>query len=252
MEERTKALDAALERERLSSELSRNFGAMLSHQFRTPLAVVDSSLQRLIRRKDKLTPAEIEERGMRARRAIKRLIALITSTLDAARLDAGQVEARRQAINLAQLVKRVVEAEQTELAGRNITFNIQGEPSEVLCDATHVEHIVANLLSNAVKYSPPYSPIDILLIYGEQNVECRVCNQGELTANPESIFNRYYRGDNLAGTFGVGLGLYMAKMLAQLQGDNVLLGDYGDESICFVCTLPTKKSLELLTDPREE
>src|SRR5699024_2366397 len=135
----------------------------------------------------------------------KRLIALITSTLDAARLDAGQVAARKQSVDLTQLLKRVIEAEQAELSERTLSLEIHGEPANVLCDATHVEHIVANFLSNAVKYSPPNSAISVLLTYSGQQVACKVCNQGTLMADSSAIFNRYYRGDNLAGTFGIGL-----------------------------------------------
>src|SRR5690606_13117363 len=71
---RTKELDAALARERETAELYRNFGTMISHQFRTPLAIVDSALQRLMRRADRLSPAEVLERGEKSRHAIARLI----------------------------------------------------------------------------------------------------------------------------------------------------------------------------------
>src|SRR5690606_33444747 len=101
---RTQELDAALTRERATADLYRNFGTMISHQFRTPLALDDSALQRLMRRRDHLTPAEILERGTQARSAIARLVRLVESTLDAARLDAGQIEVRSQACDLGLLV----------------------------------------------------------------------------------------------------------------------------------------------------
>src|SRR5690606_8663373 len=63
VEARTQELDAALTRERATAELYQNFGTMISHQFRTPLAIVDSTLHRLMRRRDKLTPEEVLERG---------------------------------------------------------------------------------------------------------------------------------------------------------------------------------------------
>lgn len=236
--DRTQALDAALERERLSSELYRNFGAMLSHQFRTPLAIADSSLQRLIRRKERVTAAEVEERGIRARNALKQLTELITSTLDAARLDAGQVEARKQPVNLFELTNKVCTQQREVATDRTIVLS-QRRPanSYVVGDATHLEHILVNLLSNAIKYSPANTPIEVTLDEQEHYLECAVTNQGKFGADPQSVFNRYYRGSNMAGVTGIGLGLYMAKMLARLQGGDVRLKTH-DLRVCFVLSLP--------------
>ncbi|MDN5836967.1 MAG: PAS domain-containing protein, partial [Nitrosospira sp.] len=117
---RTKELDDALERERTTAELYRNFGAMVSHQFRTPLAIVDSSLQRLIRRGEKLSLAEVRERSGRAREAIKRMIRLIESTLDASRLDAGQVEVHNQLCDLALLATGICEQQRATTSDRLI------------------------------------------------------------------------------------------------------------------------------------
>lgn len=108
---RTDELHAALERERNAAELSRNFGAMISHQFRTPLAIVDSALQRLIRRADSFSPSDIQARATQARSGIARLAQLIESTLDAARLDARQIESRKQACDLAALVATACQRE---------------------------------------------------------------------------------------------------------------------------------------------
>src|SRR5690606_4424800 len=89
---RTQELNAALSRERTATEIYRNFAAMISHQFRTPLAIVDSSLQRLVRRAGHFSTEQIVERSEQARVAISRLVRLVESTLDVARLDNGQID----------------------------------------------------------------------------------------------------------------------------------------------------------------
>lgn len=178
---RTQELDAALTRERATADLYRNFGTMISHQFRTPLALVDSALQRLIRRHERLTPAEILERGTQARSAIARLVRLVESTLDAARLDAGQIEVRSQACDLGLLVADICERQAGDMGGRRITVTppVDGPPI-AYCDPVHAEHILTNLLSNAVKYSPKETLIGISFTVDQSLIACIVTNAGLL------------------------------------------------------------------------
>jgi signal transduction histidine kinase len=199
---------------------------MISHQFRTPLALVDSALQRLIRRRDHLTPAEILERGTQARSAIARLVRLVESTLDAARLDAGQIEVRSQACDLGLLVADICTRQAEDLGGRRITVTppVDGPPI-AYCDPVHAEHILTNLLSNAVKYSPKETLIGIGFTVEQSRIACIVTNTGSLggALERDALFDRYYRGSNTEGCPGIGVGLYMAKALARLQGGDVCL-----------------------------
>src|SRR5690606_26743609 len=140
--------------------LYRNFGAMVSHQFGTPLAIVDSSLQRLIRRGEKLSLAEVRDRSGRARVAIKRMTKLIECTLDAGWVDAGQVEVHNQLCDLALLATSICEQQRAATSDRVIELTLPEEGAPfVNCDPTHVEHILNNLLANAIKYSDAGSPV---------------------------------------------------------------------------------------------
>lgn len=242
---RRQELDAALTRERATADLYRNFGTMISHQFRTPLALVDSALQRLIRRRERLTPAEILERGTQARSAIARLVRLVESTLDAARLDAGQIEVRSQACDLGLLVADVCERQAGDMGGRRITVTppVDGPPI-AYCDPVHAEHILTNLLSNAVKYSPKETLIGISFTVDQSLITCIVTNTGSLGGMFERdvLFDRYYRGSNTEGCPGIGVGLYMAKALARLQGGDVCLQDSETGVVRMAMSLPRSAS----------
>ena len=206
------------------ADLYRNFGTMISHQFRTPLALVDSALQRLMRRRDRLTPEEILERGEEARSAIARLVRLVESTLDAARLDAGQIEVRSQLCDLGEFVAEVCSRSTKDTGSGRITLKLpDGDSPIAYCDPVHAEHILTNLLSNAVKYSPAKTPISITLSDNGTQIECVVANTGpqEGAFEREALFERYYRGSNTEGRPGIGVGLYMARALARLQGGDV-------------------------------
>ncbi|AML51703.1 hypothetical protein RC74_10905 [Falsihalocynthiibacter arcticus] len=224
--ERTRELDDALLRERSAGEIYRNFAAMISHQFRTPLAVADSALQRLIRRGPHAKPDEIAERADRARGAIAGLTRLVESTLDAARLDAGQIGARRVECDLSEIVRTVC-ARQRET---NPTYRIEIQceasgSSAAFYDPAHVEQILENLLSNGIKYAAPRTSVSVVLHADEQWLYCDVCNTGQTIPDKERahIFDRNYRGANSVGITGTGIGLFMARALARMQGGDITL-----------------------------
>ncbi|MHA6688897.1 sensor histidine kinase [Devosia sp. A449] len=242
---RTRELDAALERERTTADLYRHFGTMISHQFRTPLAIVDSALQRLMRRSDKLSAAEVLDRGGKARQAIARLIRLVESTLDAARLDAGQIEIRSEACDLGQVAAEVCARQHEATPRRKILLDAGPSPTMARCDPVHVENILVNLLTNAIKYSAPDSPISVTVRGDGQAVQCAVSNRGALACpdEREALFERYFRGQNAEGRPGIGIGLYMARSLARMQGGDVQLADHADDQVSFVLTLPQVSDL---------
>ncbi len=238
---RTRALEAALERERTTAELYRNFGTMISHQFRTPLAVVDSSLQRLMRRSERVTAREIRERGATARDAIARLIKLVESTLDAAHLDAGHIKIRLQPCDLGSLVRQVCAAYSEQAAHRHITLELpEGESGIAYCDPSHAEHIFTNLLSNALKYSTTGTKIRVAVSTNGNQVECAVSNHDGSTfpVDTSTLFERYYRGQNAEGHPGIGIGLYMGRALARMQAGDVRLTKADGEWVTFTLSLP--------------
>lgn len=235
---RTKELHAALERERSATAIYRNFAAMVSHQFRTPLAIIDSSLQRLMRRSNHLEPDEVLERGEQARSAIRNLVQLVDSTLDIARLDAGQIEQNSVAWDLDRLTADVVERQAEERPDRTFRYT-NGRPSLVLCDPVYTEHIVVNLLSNAAKYAPPGTAVDVELVSIDGYAGCRIINEGHIDPDDrEYLFERFFRGKNASGRQGVGIGLYMARSLAQLQYGKLSFEILPDGRIAFTLVLP--------------
>jgi PAS domain S-box-containing protein len=224
--ERTRELDDALLRERSAGEIYRNFAAMISHQFRTPLAVADSALQRLVRRGPHAKPDEVVERADRARGAIAGLTRLVESTLDAARLDAGQIGARRVECDLGEIVRTVCarQRETTPNARIDVRCEVSGSV-RAFCDPAHAEQILENLLSNGIKYGAPETSVSVVLHADAQSLYCDVCNTGQTIPDNErnQVFDRNYRGANSVGIVGTGIGLFMARALARMQGGDITL-----------------------------
>ncbi|HLS18619.1 MAG TPA: ATP-binding protein [Paracoccaceae bacterium] len=247
--ERTRELDNALQRERSAADLYRNFAAMISHQFRTPLAVADSALQRLIRRGPRAEPTEITERATRARSAIAALTRLVESTLDAARLEAGQVGARRRPSDLGAILAEVCARQRAASPGCRIEISDESKGGHhAFCDPAHAEQVLENLIANAVKYASPGSAVLARLHGNTEMILCDVRNQGPGIApeDRERIFERNVRGDNSIGTAGAGVGLFIARALARMQGGDVRLEPEMTATV-FRLSLPRLQMAETAT-----
>jgi signal transduction histidine kinase len=181
------------------------------------------------------------ERGDQARQAIARLIKLMESTLDAARLDAGQIEVRSQPCDLGQLAADICLRQTEQTPGRRITITLpEAGPTIAYCDPVHAENILTNLLSNAVKYSPAGTAVGVAVTANGGRVECTVSNRGGIACQAErdAVFERYFRGRNAEGRPGIGIGLYMARMLARMQDGDVRLDAGHDDRVTFTLVLP--------------
>lgn len=241
--ERTRDLDNALQREKSAADLYRNFAAMVSHQFRTPLAVADSALQRLIRRGTRADTHEVAERAGRARSAIAALTRLVESTLDAARLDAGQLGARRVKCDLTDIIESACARQREATPDRRIVLHhATPQHGAALCDPAHAEQILENLLSNAAKYAPVGTPVSVTLHGDAQTLYCDVHNAGRpiAEADRDHLFERNYRGANSVGIAGTGIGLFMARTLARMQGGDLIL-QRSREGVTLRMTLPASK-----------
>ncbi|GAB2725752.1 hypothetical protein GCM10027172_20130 [Halomonas garicola] len=238
--ERTQDLDSALQRERSAAELYRNFAAMVSHQFRTPLAVADSALQRLIRRGSRARPDEIIERANRARGAIAGLTRLVDSTLDTARLDAGQISTRQVECDLGKIVEAVCTRQRQATPSHRLVLHKESDNDSIaLCDPAHAEHVLENLLSNAIKYAPPEASITVSMHGDEQTLSCDVHHDGEPIPEHDRahLFERNYRGASSVGIAGTGIGLFMARTLIRMQGGELSLQP-DSHGVTFRLTLP--------------
>lgn len=233
-------LEKELEAERKVSELYRNFGAMVSHQFRTPLAIIDSSMQRLVRASDRLDSAEIARRATKVRMAIQRLTQLVESTLSADRL-ATQTEASLQRHDLASLAEEAIAAQRSATPDRAITLTCAAPLSALVrCDPVLTSQILLNLISNAVKYSPRDSTVEVRVFAKRETVRCAVADRGQGISSRDlpHIFDRYYRAASAANIVGTGIGLHVARQLALLQhGELDVISEPGAGST-FTLILP--------------
>lgn len=236
----THALEQALARAQGLTDLYRSFVSMVSHQFRTPMAVIDAGAQRLLRRADAVTPAEVRERAGKIRSAVLRLTALVDSTLNAARLDAGEVTVERQEVDLGALVRFVAERQREIAPERTIQLDLADLPPRVRLDPTMMEQALANLVSNAVKYSAAPTPVEISARTGDGSVLLAVRDHGVgiPTDDMPRLFGRFFRARTAAGIAGTGIGLAFARHIVRLHGGDITVTSREGAGSTFTIRLP--------------
>lgn len=232
-------LQSQLDAERQISELHRNFGAMVSHQFRTPLAIIDASMQRLLRTGEQVNRDQLVYRVQKVRRATARLARLVEHTRIADQYtNLLDVELERCA--LWPLVNSVIQQQREITPERVIKLApVDVNLPDAYCDRVLVEHIVFNLLSNAVKYSPADTPVCVTVRQDNEQICCTVQDWGIGVSDADFpyLFNRYFRGSTVANIQGTGIGLYVAYNLTTLQHGTIkaMSGSEGGSifKVCF-------------------
>ncbi len=244
---------AAMLEEKLAQEqrlalLQRNFVSMASHEFRTPLSIIDGHAQRLIKLKDRVGPEDIDERAGKIRAAVLRLTHLIENLLDSSRLiDAGTgLHFRPERIDLAALLHEVFQLQREIAPGSQIEERFETRPLPMDGDPKLLFQMFGNLVSNAIKYSPSGGPVAVSAeLDGEQAVVTVTDNGIGIPAKDiDAVFERYYRGSNVSGTVGTGVGLYLVKMVAEAHGGKIAVESSEGEGSKFRVCLPVKAAAE--------
>ena len=233
--------EAELDRERQVSRLHRAFISIVSHQFRTPLAIIDASAQRMIRRGVQMTSDEITARAEKIRVACQRLTRLMESTLNAARLDEGEVTLNLKPCSLPELLDTVIDS-QPEEDQQRIEVVIEALPRLIMADTVLLEQALQNLVSNAVKYSSSGQPVLIRARAAGETIEVGVTDQGVGIPADEvdSLFRRFFRARTADGIPGTGIGLSFVAQIMELHGGRVDVESVEGQGSTFTLRFPAR------------
>jgi two-component system sensor histidine kinase KdpD len=222
-----------------SETLHRALLDSVSHEFKTPIAVLNTAIEKLN------TKAEAERENMlnEIRTATKRLNRLVNNLLNQTRLESGILKPRLDWCNARDIINAACHGVNDMVSPKNpITINIPADMPLMMADAALMEQIVFNLLHNAVSHTPQNSEITVTAgIQGEQPKKTfiSVGDRGlglplELKTNP---FQKFLRAkDARAG--GLGLGLSIVHGFSVVQGGNVEVGENPNGGAVFTVYLP--------------
>jgi two-component system, OmpR family, sensor kinase len=241
-------LEEKLAQEQRLALLQRNFVSMASHEFRTPLSIIDGHAQRLIKMKERLAPGEINERASKIRGAVLRLTHLIENLLDSSRLiDAGPgLYFHPEEIDLSALLHEICQLHREIAPGSRIEERFATVPLQMAGDPKLLFQMFSNLLSNAIKYSASGGLVEISagLHAGQIVVAVKDSGIGIPAKDIDQLFERYYRGSNVSGIVGTGVGLYLVRMMVDVHGGEIAVESAEGEGSTFTVRLPIKAPMK--------
>ncbi|MBB1629043.1 sensor histidine kinase [Achromobacter sp. UMC71] len=231
-------LRTSLDKERQVFAEQRDFVAMVSHEFRTPLAIITTSAQQLGRN----LAAPVEKSLARCgniRDAAVRLLALVDEYLTHDRMREPRAELRLACCDVPAML---ADLERDFAPGRIQCIYGPGEHG-LECDASMLHIALRNLLANADRHCTDEGAVTVSVHAQDDSLHIEVANPGKRipTEEQERLFQKYYRGQNALRHPGAGLGLYLVKAIAERLGGTVALaGAGGDEPVCFRLSLPQR------------
>jgi len=227
------------------------FLAMLGHELRNPLAPMRNALHLM------KMPGANSERIGQARDVLERqlqyLVRMVDDLLDVSRIVRGQIELRREAVDVAVAIARAVETAQPmiDAKGHELSVSVPDQPVWVESDPIRMAQVIANLLTNAAKYTDQAGRISVCAAREGEEVVVRVRDTGVGIA-PElqsRIFELFVQGDRSLdrSQSGLGIGLTLVKRLIEMHGGSVAVASQGaGQGSEFTVRLPA------LPEPREQ
>jgi len=214
----------ALAREKELSQLKSNFVSMVSHEFRTPLGIIQSSAELLRDFFQRMDAAERGEQLESITRNTRRMAGMMEEILVLSRLDAGKLYFQPSELDLAMFCRRVVD--EVHSATNHlcpIELSLSSDQTRAHADGRLLTHILTNLLSNGVKYSEPGAPVgfrverdgnEALFVIRDKGI-------GISESDQQLLFTAFHRGGNVGRRAGTGLGLLLVKRCVELHRGKV-------------------------------
>jgi PAS domain S-box-containing protein len=230
-----------LAREKELGQLRSNFVSMVSHEFRTPLGIIQSSAEILEDYLDQLEPAERKEHLQSIRKNTRRMAGMMEEVLLIGSFEAGRMEFKPAPLDLRGFVQRLVDEVISATDGRcPIELSLAEVPAQAMLDERLLRHIYTNLLTNAVKYSEAGRAVrfDISLDGTEIVSAIRDRGIGIPEADREWLFSAFHRGRNVGDRSGTGLGLVIVKRCVDLHGGRIAVSSKEREGTEITVRLP--------------
>lgn len=240
IERQREELDRLLVHERQVNALQRQFVAMASHEFRTPLAIIDAAAQRLCRSTTNVSGDYVHEKAGVIRSAVVRMVDLMESILASGRLETGQITLKRSDGDLKALLVACCDRQRHLSRSHVFHLDVESMPDLLTFDRSAMEQVFTNLISNAVKYSPNAPNIYVRAGVEEKMVEIAIADSGiGMDADDlPKLFQPYYRARSATGIAGTGIGLNVVKQVVELHGGTVEVTSELGKGTTFTILLP--------------
>ena len=235
-------LEEKLAHERRLNQQQRNFITMASHEFRTPMTIIDGHAQRLLNAQDPGAAAKVAERAKKIRAAVKRMTAMIDNILRTSNFfdEKPNLYLHKCEFDMRALLHEVCKLHREISPNAVIVEDLGAQPLKIWGDKDLLYQTFNNLVANSVKYSPAGGAIKVSATLRGDGVRVSVADEG--IGIPRSdiphLFERYYRGRNVASIVGTGIGLFFVKIVVDLHDGSIAVESEQDRGATFEVALP--------------
>ncbi len=233
--------EVLLETERAVNEEQKQFIRMATHEFRTPLTIIDTLSQNLKRRWHKYTEPKAIEKLDGIQKSVKRLTNLIDTVLNAGKVEHGSMNYTLEPMQIEPYLQDKLSQFEIMTKQHKVSLNLDGTHNAVIqADMNLMDNILDNLVSNAIKYSPEANRIDINVSRSgnDLRIEVRDFGLGIPSDEVPKLFGKYFRASTSSGIGGTGIGLTVVKKFVELHNGNISLESILGEGTSFILTFP--------------
>lgn len=233
---------------READEVKSVFISVISHELKTPVALIKGYADTLRREDARWDPQTMRESLTVIVEEADRLNQLIDNLLDASRLQAGALPLERDQVALDALAERAARLFRTQTEAHEIVVRFPPDFPVVMGDSGRLEQVLNNLVSNAIKYSPAGGVIEIggRALPDEVIVTVSDTGMGIPFQEQTRVFERFFRGarERHQGTPGAGLGLYLAKAIVEAHNGRIWVESRPGAGAAFSFALPRQSADE--------
>lgn len=246
LEQSRNDLSQALDKEKELNEMKSRFISMASHEFRTPLSSILSSVS-LIGKYEKEEDQEKREKHVnRIKKAVHNLTEILNDFLSIGKLEEGLVRANFCEHNICESLNDIIsEMRAITRTGQKIHHTHTGNCTFNL-DPQMFRNVMINLTANAIKFSPEESIITVLTSTDEKGLNISVSDQGIGISEEDQkhLFERFFRGKNVTNIEGTGLGLNIVTKYLELMEGTIDCKSELDKGTTFSIFIPTHSNIE--------
>jgi PAS domain S-box-containing protein len=213
----------ALEKQKELNEIKSNFVSMASHEFRTPLSTILSSVSLMEFYTTTETQDKRDKHIYRIKMAINEMVATLEEFLSLEKIEEGKAQVKNALFNIRQLAENIRLKFNADLkTGQVIEYRHEGS-EDIYLDENYLNHILTNLLSNAIKYSPENTLISFNTCVENSKITLTVKDEGIGISDEDQkhLFERFFRASNTGSIKGTGLGLHIVKRYVELLGGTI-------------------------------
>jgi two-component system sensor histidine kinase KdpD len=223
-------------------QLRNTLLASLSHDLRTPLAVIAGNASSLRDERARLSQAEQDQLLETLYDEAQQVSLTVSDLLEMTRLHSGRVELDRQWYPAEELVGAAIERCKRQLANHRVQTRLDPQLPLLHVDGVLIEKLLVNLLENAAKYTPAGTLVTIVGENSPGTVILRVedAGPGLPAGDEERIFDKFYRADREGAVTGSGLGLSICRAIAQMHGGSITAVNRSSGGAAFTVTLPAE------------